>query len=311
MTLAILCSGQGAQHANMFDLLEGAAAAQPVLAAAGAQMGRDIVPWVRTATPSQLRSNATAQLLCCTQALAMWQVLSLPGDRDCVLAGYSVGELASWGCAGLLPPAEVLRLAGLRANAMDAAAGADTGLLSVRGLQRAPLTALCREHDCEIAIVLADDQYIVGGPLGRLRTLAEVAPRSGAQRVTVVPVSVASHTSRLAAASTVFLEQLEASAVRPAPPRGIRLLSGIDGDSVGDVSAGLTKLAQQISHTLDWQACLTACAEAGVSQVLELGPGRALAAMAREAIPGARCRSVDEFRTLAGIHAWLADGTQR
>lgn len=307
MTLAILCSGQGAQHAGMFDLLEGAATAQPLLAAASVQMGCDILPWVRTATPAQLQSNATAQLLCCTQALAMGEVLSLPGERDCVLAGYSVGELASWGCAGLLPPADVLRLAGLRARAMDAAAGTDTGLTSVRGLQRAPLTSLCLEHACEIAIVLADDQYIVGGPLAGLRTLGAMALRSGAQRVTAVPVGVASHTSRLAAATAAFLDDLRATAVKSKLPRGIRLLSGIDGDNVSDVDAGVVKLAQQISHTLDWQACLTACAEVGVSQVLELGPGRALAGMAREAIPGARCRSVDDFRTLEGIGAWLAD----
>lgn len=312
MTLAILCSGQGAQHAAMFDLLTGSAAARPLLAAAGAQMGVDLVPWVRAATLAQLQSNATAQVLCCTQALAMWHALSLPGNgNDCVLAGYSVGELASWGCAGVLSPADVMRLAGLRASAMDAAASSDTGLLSLRGLQRAIVTTLCRDYDCEIAIVLAHDQYIVGGSLERLRSLAERALRSGAQRVTNVPVRVASHTSRLAAASDAFLDALQGTPLKPALPSGLRLLSGIDGEGVGDMSAGLAKLARQISHTLDWQACLTACAEAGVTQVLELGPGRALAAMAREALPDARCRSVDEFRTLEGIRAWLADEAQR
>jgi hypothetical protein len=28
--------------------------------------------------------------------------------------------------------------------------------------------------------------------------------------------------------------------------------------------------------------------------------------MAREAIPQARCRSIEEFRTLEGVRAWLA-----
>ena len=37
-----------------------------------------------------------------------------------VIAGYSVGELAAWGCAGAFDAKEVLQLALRRAAAMDA-----------------------------------------------------------------------------------------------------------------------------------------------------------------------------------------------
>ena len=288
----------------MFELTATSIAAQPILAAASACLGHDVVRWVRGASAGELQRNAAAQLLCCTQALAAWASLALHPRDEIVVAGYSVGELASWGCAGVLQPADVLRLAGLRAQAMDAAGGADTSLVAVRGLARERLVSLCGEYGCEIAIVLADDQFIVGGSRAELETLSQRALTSGAQRVTRVPVAIASHTSRLAPASAAFLGALQATTVTDVS-RGIRLLSGIDGDHVSDVRSGIDKLARQISQTLDWQACLRACAEAGVTQVLELGPGRALAAMAREAIPDARCRSLEEFRTLEGLRAWL------
>jgi [acyl-carrier-protein] S-malonyltransferase len=118
-------------------------------------------------------------------------------------------------------------------------------------------------------------------------------------------VAVAAHTASLAAASTAFRARLDSATVAPVLAPGLRLLSGVDGDAVLDVRLGLDKLARQISHTLDWQACLTACREAGVTRVLELGPGRGLANMAREALPDANCRALDEFRSLEGARSWL------
>jgi [acyl-carrier-protein] S-malonyltransferase len=308
VTLGILCSGQGGQHAGMFDLTSAAAVARPVFDAAAVVFGEDLRNWVLAAAPAALHANGAAQLLCCTQALAAWSALGLTAHahtEDVVVAGYSVGELASWGCAGLIDGAEVLRLAQIRSRAMDAAAGIDTGLAAIRGLSRQALESRCRAQRCELAIVLAADHCIVGGARAQLEPLREAVLRAGAQRFTTLPVGVAAHTSLLAAASSAFAAPLRARVTRTRVSHGIRLLSGIDGDSVIDVSAGIDKLARQISQPLHWSACLTACREAGVTRVLELGPGRALAAMAREALPHARCRSLDEFKTLEGVRAWL------
>jgi [acyl-carrier-protein] S-malonyltransferase len=193
----------------------------------------------------------------------------------------------------------------MRAQAMDRAAGSDTGLASVRALPRAALERLCRSHGCEIAIVLAEDSFIVGGRRDALALLAHEALASGAQRSAMLPIGVAAHTPLLAAASTEFQARLRAVPLAGSRTPGVRLLSGVDGDAVLHVEAGLDKLALQISHTVDWQACLTACREAGVTCVLELGPGRALANMAREALPQARCRALEEFRSLEGVRSWL------
>ena len=77
MTLAVLCSGQGTQHAGMFELTAQVAAALPVFEAASGLLGGDPRQWVSTASQSQLYANQTAQLLCCTQALAAWAALDL------------------------------------------------------------------------------------------------------------------------------------------------------------------------------------------------------------------------------------------
>jgi [acyl-carrier-protein] S-malonyltransferase len=308
MTLAVLCSGQGTAHAGMFDLSARALAALPVFEAAAELLGSDPREWVHRVSQDQLYANQAAQLLCCTQGLAAWAALDLGArlsHEDIIVAGYSIGELAAWGCAQVFAVPDVLRLALERARAMDQAAGADTGLASVRGLSRIALHSLCSTFECELAIILASDSFIVGGRRAQLQQLCRQALQAGAVRAVMLPIAVASHTSRLRAASAAFRSQLRATSRAASWPSGVRLLSGLDADVVTDLDIGIDKLARQISQTLDWSACLTACGEAGATRVLELGPGRALASMAREAIPQARCRSIEEFRTLEGVRAWL------
>jgi [acyl-carrier-protein] S-malonyltransferase len=91
------------------------------------------------------------------------------------------------------------------------------------------------------------------------------------------------------------------------PPRtGARVLSGIDAAPVVSLKTGLDKLAAQISHTVQWADCLQACVEAGATGFLELGPGHALSGMAADIAPGVPARSLDDFRSLQGVRAWVA-----
>lgn len=72
-----------------------------------------------------------------------------------------------------------------------------------------------------------------------------------------------------------------------------------------DTAAGKHKLAKQISHTVEWAACLESCLEAGASAFLELGPGSALSNMFTSAYPNIPSRSLDDFRTIQGVASWV------
>ncbi|MCC0809397.1 malonate decarboxylase subunit epsilon [Methylobacterium sp. W2] len=309
MSLAVLLSGQGGQHPGMFDLTAEHPAAQDIFAAATPLLGADPRDLARTGG-SQLHENRTGQILCCVAGLAAWTVLRDRCSGRVVLAGYSIGDLAAWGCAGRLSPASVLHLAAARAEAMDEASGQGYGLAGLRGLSRARVTALVEEHDCHLAILNAADSVVAGGAVAALESLCARALASGAARAVVLPVHTPSHTPLLAAASARFAEDLARteiltpSRLGPSPPP--RLLSGLDGAPVFDPTKGLDKLAAAISRTIDWAACLDGLREAGAQAVLELGPGHALATMAREALPDAAVHAVSDFRSLSGLTDWLA-----
>ncbi|WP_175735780.1 malonate decarboxylase subunit epsilon [Burkholderia ambifaria] len=305
MTLAILCSGQGAQRADMFELTGAVPQADALFAHAGRLLGDDPRNWVRHAEPDALHENRAAQLLCTLQALAAAALLDTVWPRRRCVAGYSVGEVASWSVAGMINPHDALDLADARARAMDAASGGDERMAFVRGLTRAQLAQLCDGREAAIAIANPGDAFVVAGRQADVAAVADDAARDGALRVAPVCVRIASHTRRLAAAVPAFRASLAAVNVHRPPP-GTRLFSGIDGASVLDVGAGLDKLARQIAEPVEWAACLAACVEAGATAFLELGPGRALAEMAGGAYPALPARSVADFRSVDGIASWLA-----
>lgn len=308
MTLALLLSGQGAQTPAMFDLTAAFPAAQSVFEAAKPLLGgtdpRDLV----TRAGAELHGNRTGQILCCVAALAGWAIVEAAKPGRAVIAGYSIGDLAAWGCAGRFEPGAVLRLAAARAEAMDAASGEGFGLAGIRGLPVQAIGERAGRHGCHLAIRNAADSVVVGGERAALEALCAEALSAGAQRAVLLPVYTPSHTPLLDAASKAFAEALARETPKRPPPGSHRLISGLDGAAVFDAPSGLRKLARSVSETIDWAACLDACREYGAVSVLELGPGHALATMAREALPGSRIHALEDFHSAEGVSAWIGQG---
>jgi len=302
--VAILCSGQGGQHPAMFDLVADCPEAEPIFAVAAGVLGQDPRRFVRKSAPADLFSDLSGQILCCTQALTVWAAVGTARPARAVIAGYSVGELAAWGCAGALDGPGALRLAQRRAALMDAAAPSDGGLAAVVGLRRPTLEPILARHTVSIAIINDVDSFVVGGARAGLEAASQEAAGFGARRTVRLPVAVPSHTPLLREATEQFRAVLREAS--PQLPRaGYRLLSGIDGNTIHDIETGVDKLARQISTTIDWAACLESCRSAGAEAALELGPGTALSHMAAALFPDGRARAVEEFRTLAGLRSWL------
>ena len=307
MSLAILCSGQGAQHAGMLDMLAGHPAAVEVIKAGEAVLGfnlRDVL-----AQPENIFRNAIAQPLICISQLAIWKALEsfIPKEpsmpKPAAFCGYSVGDLGAYACAGALGAAELARIAAARAALMDtAAAAAPGGMLAVQGLRREELDRLCADIRAWVAIAISGEEFVAGGEHSALEKLGEACAEHGA-KATPLKVGVASHTPMLGAAVQPFRELLAASALAaPAIP----VVAGVDAAWVTRRETAIDKLALQLDRTIAWSDCLDTLYERGCRVFLELGPGRALARMAQARFKDADARAVDDFRTLEGVSAWLA-----
>lgn len=310
--LVVLCSGQGNQSPEMFDLVASEPAAGPVfVAATHALGGRDPREMVRQGN-DVIHRNDIAQVLCCTQALAMWVVLGPSLSRPLTVAGYSAGEVPAWAVAGLIDTPTAFDLVTQRAALMDGETHAPSCLAAITGLPRNVIDGLCRTHGLDVAIVNGPAHVIVGGHLADIDAALSEAVGQGASRAARLPIAVASHTPALRRASEQFAALLRERVRADEPvPRDVRLISGIDGAPVRDVSEGLAKLAAQVSTTINWAGCMETCRAARPVRVLELGPGDALARMMIEVAPEIPARSVSAFRTVQGVRRWMETTPER
>ena len=291
--LLLLCPGQGGQHAGMFDLARSSEGACELLA----RMALPELP------ASSMFANRVAQPSIVAATVAMWEAVRPFAPSPALVAGYSVGELSAYAVAGALGGEESVRLASVRAELMDRAAEAtpEQCLAAVSGLPLALLTALARGEGFELAIVTGGDSCIMGGLACGMPGLEQAAIAAGA-RFQRLPVGIASHTSLMKPAVEGFAVGLrQASFKTPACP----VLSGIGAARVTGKDDAVDTLSRQLAETIVWSECMDAAAESGITVALELGPGAALSRMLQARHPHIDCRSVDDFRSIKGIAAWL------
>jgi [acyl-carrier-protein] S-malonyltransferase len=304
--LAILCPGQGSQHAGMFDIFRGDARADRVLEdpQLALALGYPVVTVLNDET--LLFANRQAQVLVVAAALAAWEVL---GDalrnalqKPTLVAGYSIGELAAYSVAGSLSARDTLAIAARRAGAMDACAeNTPQGLMSVSGLEIKRARALLQEHGAHVAIETGFDTLIAGGARNALLA-SETDLQAGGARTGRLPVSVASHTPLMQDAVDGFASAL--AELRFADPV-LPVLAGTSGKLIRDATSAKEALSLQLTGTIHWAACMDACAESGITVALELGPGAALSSMLRARHPAIACRSIADFRSVQGVLRWL------
>ena len=134
--LALLCGGQGLLSPDMFDLVAKQPETAAIFEAAGAFLGRDPRALVHGSDDGSLHANHTSQIFCVTAALATHACIAEALPAECAVSGYSVGEMAAWGIAGVWTAGETLRLTDCRARVMDAADSPDGQLGYIRGLNR-------------------------------------------------------------------------------------------------------------------------------------------------------------------------------
>ncbi|NCN69628.1 MAG: malonate decarboxylase subunit epsilon [Betaproteobacteria bacterium] len=301
MNYAVLFSGQASQHPDMLPWLEAEPACSHALALMAAHLGAD---WRQQLQDPATRShNAFAQVLITGAALAAWTALQqrLPG-APAVVAGYSVGELAAFGCAGVLTTAQAIDLAALRAHLMDQAVDKlDTGLLAVTGLSEAMVQATCVNLGLECAIRISPSQHVFAGTDAALNHALPQLTARGAQ-CTRLEVRVASHSSWMLPAIDAFWQALSSEPFgNPLCPVALNA-TGTLCRQPNQLRAGLS---QQLAHTVQWSTCMDAIAERQVACVLEVGGGTALARMWNDQHPNIPARALDDFRQPQRAVDWL------
>ncbi|GGQ89701.1 ACP S-malonyltransferase [Kitasatospora griseola] len=300
---AFIAPGQGSQTPGMLAAwLRDPATAERVRAWSEAA-DLDLVHLGTKAPAAEIaRTEHTQPLLVAAGLLAHHALAGAARPGGAVAAGHSVGELTAAVYAGVLEPADAVRLAAIRGRAMAAAcAEAPTSMAAVVGGEQSEVLARIAELGLTPATFNGPGQIVAAGLGTALEQLA-AAPPAGA---TVKPLTVAGafHTPFMESARQTFAAAAEA--VPFAPPTQ-PLLSNADGALVEDPAEIRRRLVQQVVSPVRWDLCLDRLGELAPETTISLPPAKTLANLLKRRHPGLDVLSVNTARDVARAQERLA-----
>jgi len=210
------------------------------------------------------------------------------------VAGHSLGEYSALAAAGAISIANTARLLRIRGVAMQQAVPVGVGAMAaVLGLDFKTVTAVAEVASqgevCQAANDNDPGQVVVSGHQGAVERALVLAKEAGAKRAVLLPVSAPFHCKLMEPAAVrmkVALEEVEIAI--PVLP----LISNVKATAVNDPSTIRSLLVKQVTGSVRWRESIIFLAAEGVTEIWEIGAGKALSGMIRRIDRSLTCQTI-------------------
>ncbi|MEM6371527.1 MAG: ACP S-malonyltransferase [Pseudomonadota bacterium] len=287
MSVAFVFPGQGAQTIGMGRALaEAYPAARAVFDEVDDALGEDLSGLIWEGAQEALTLTQNAQPALMATSVAAMRALHAEGigvDRAAFVAGHSLGEYAALCAAGALSLADTARLLRTRGRAMQEAVPVGVGAMAaVLGLDFDSVSVLAAEaaegEVCQAANDNDPGQVVVSGHVAAVERACVLAKERGAKRAMLLPVSAPFHCALMAPAADVMAEAL--AGVQMAAP-SVPVVANVRAEAVSDVDTLRTLLVEQVTGSVRWRETVAWMGANGVTEIWEIGAGKALSGMIR------------------------------
>jgi [acyl-carrier-protein] S-malonyltransferase len=297
-------------------MLASLAAAEPVVrstfAEASEVLGYDL--WQLCSTGPEAALNATertqpALLAAGTAAWRAWKAHD--GPDPSVMTGHSLGEITALVCADAIGFRDAVALVQFRGRAMQEAVPIGAGAMAaIIGLADSEVEAACAEAAQPGVVVAANynapGQVVIAGDAAAVERASAACRARGAKRALSLPVSGPFHSPLMRPAAERLRARLDGLEIR-APRLPVHAFDATWHDTPEAIRDGLYR---QLFSPVRWSRIVGAMIAAGVTHVVEAGPGRVLAGLVRR-VEGGRDLNVftlDSADALASALSGLRGG---
>ena len=277
--------GQGSQSQGMqADMAEQYGEVCETYSEGSDILGYDLWRLVQDGPVERLGETVVTQPAMLTAGVAAWRVWQAAGGGvPAQMAGHSLGEYTALVCAGAVSFADALAVVRRRSELMQEAVPVGIGAMAaILGLDDDIVRKVCDdaagEEVAEAVNFNAPGQVVIAGHKTAIDRAVELAKESGARRVLMLPVSVPAHSALMKDAGIALSEAL-AAAEFSAP--GISVVSASDATPYGDGDDIRARLSRQVYSPVQWVQTVGTITGAGVTSVVECGPGKILAGLVR------------------------------
>jgi [acyl-carrier-protein] S-malonyltransferase len=285
MSLAFVFPGQGAQVVGMGrDLADAFPAARAVFDEVDEALGEKLSALIWEGEQDALTLTANAQPALMATSLAAMRALEAEGvtpSAAAFVAGHSLGEYSALAAAGALGVADCARLLRIRGRAMQEAVPVGMGAMAaLLGLDFDTARAVAEEaaqgEVCQAANDNDPGQVVVSG-------------HKAAVERALLPVSAPFHCALMQPAAHAMQAALsEVTITAPAVP----LVANVRAQAVSDPADIRALLVEQVTGAVRWRESVQFMSSAGVTEIWEIGAGKALSGMVRRINRAIACRAI-------------------
>ncbi|MEO7869078.1 MAG: ACP S-malonyltransferase [Candidatus Limnocylindria bacterium] len=297
---AFVFPGQGSQYVGMgASLLERSPAAAAVMERADAALGFELSRLIAEGPAEELDLTVNAQPAILATSVAFLEAMRDEARSAGVeldpqsVAGHSAGQYAAAVAADAIDFETAINLVRERGRIMQER-GIEGRMGAVIGLsdeQVHDIVDQAREHgEIGVANANAPGQIVLSGVIPALAFALELSKTVGARKAVQLTVSVASHSPLMRRARDEFSQILARVPFRE--PR-IPMLGNVHATMI-DTADGLRReLSEHLVHGVQWTDSVRRMAANGVTDFIEVGPGRVLSGLIKRIVPEARTHALD------------------
>jgi len=291
--IALMFPGQGSQYVKMLSEVQNNEKVKEYIATTSRILGYDILALCLglEGPESALDETSVAQPAMFLAGMAGLEKLKAlkpeAYDDPACMAGLSLGEYTALCAAGVFTFEDGMELVKVRGEAMSQAAKSPPqAMLSVAGLSREDLDALCKKVSvggelAQVANDLFPKGFSCAGSKAAIIELEKKALEAGALQAKMLKVSGAFHTPFMDPARAKLEAKLQEMLPRMKPPRcdlymnrtGLKVPKGASPKDI------VSLLGEQLTNPVLWHDSVTQMIADGITEFYEVGPMKQLKAM--------------------------------
>ena len=282
---AYMFPGQGAQKSGMGqDLFYSSPAARAVFEEVDDALGRSLTKLIFDGDEAEITKTMNAQPAIRSVSLACFSAFE-ESLSDCdtqkpiYVAGHSLGEYMALAVSGVLGIGDTSKLVQERGRLMQQACDTNPGTMAaILGLELSDVEKITSTTGTYISNINTPQQIVISGDKTSVSNALKLASTGGAKKTIQLSVDGAFHSKLMESAKPGLLEMMETLTFRnPITP----IIANCTSEPLYSAEAVKQELVDQISGCVQWNSSMRYMINSGVSHFLEIGPGSALASMAK------------------------------
>ena len=284
---AFLFPGQGAQTIGMGkDLAENFSVSKDVFEEVNDALEQDLSSLIWDGDIDTLTLTENAQPALMATSIAAVKALESEGiefNQASFIAGHSLGEYSALCAAGSLNIHDTAKLLRIRGKAMQDAVPIGIGAMAaILGLDFNTVNKIAKsignDQVCQAANDNDPGQVVISGHKEAVEQTIELAKAAGAKRAILLPVSAPFHCALMQPAADAMSEALDGIEIEsPSVP----LVANVKASQETNGSIIKELLIEQVTGSVRWRESIEYISSHGVSDVFEVGAGKALSGMVR------------------------------